>query len=112
MFFCYKHLYKAPPQGSVTLEALKVLKTVLGKGGIKAAFRGGEDFWNRAKPSYIEATEGSIDRSKVFWDDTFVDEIKQSIRACGVFFLIPIFNLAGEFESHLQTLLWPPSTIL
>lgn len=97
MFFCYKHLYKAPPQGSVTLEAIKVIKTVIGKGGLRAAFKGGDSFWNLAKPSFIQETEGTVDRSKVFWDDTFVDEIRQSISACGVFLLIPIFNLCMSF---------------
>jgi POT family proton-dependent oligopeptide transporter len=97
MYFCYKHLFKAPPQGSVTLEAFKVVKTVFAKGGLRAAFRGGDAFWNLAKPSFIEESEGTIDRSKIFWDDTFVDEIRQSIAACGVFVLIPIFNL-GKFN--------------
>ena len=76
------------------MEAIKVMGHLLGNGGIMRMFKGGDDFWNRAKPSYIEAREGSIDRSRVFWDDLFVDEIRQSLNACAVFFLIPIFNLA------------------
>ena len=30
------------------------------------------------------------------WDDKSVEEIKQSLHACGVFMLIPIFNLANN----------------
>ena len=32
--------------------------------------------------------------TQVFWDDRFVDEIKQSIHACQVFLLIPFFAMA------------------
>lgn len=70
-------------------------------------FKGGDEFWREAKPSYILAKEGSVDTSKVFWDDLFVDEIRQSIAACGVFALIPIFNLAdggiGSQENDMST---------
>lgn len=61
------------------------------RGGLKR--KGGDQFWNLAKPSYIEASEGTIDRSLIFWDDTFVEEIRQSLSACAVFLLIPIFIL-------------------
>ncbi|KAL7423123.1 hypothetical protein Q5752_002422 [Cryptotrichosporon argae] len=94
LVLCYRHLYVAPPQGSVTLEAFHVMKEVFARGGFKKMWKGGDEFWNAAKPSYIEARDGAIDRARVFWDDRFVDEIRQSVQACGVFFLIPIFNLA------------------
>lgn len=104
---CYKRLYRAPPQGSVTLEAMKVLYLIMKKGGLVEMFKGGEEFWQVAKPSYILAKEGSVDTSKIFWDDLFVDEIRQSIAACGVFALIPIFNLAdggiGSQENDMST---------
>lgn len=70
----------------------------------------------QAKPTNFLKAEGSIDESKVFWDDRFVDELKQcavlscsaicgqpantsswrrrSFSACKVFLLIPIFTLA------------------
>ncbi|WWD15622.1 hypothetical protein CI109_100044 [Kwoniella shandongensis] len=90
----YKRLYKAPPQGSVVVEFGKVMKLLLANGGWRKIWRGGDEFWNKAKPSYIAATEGTVDTTKVFWDDRFVDEIRQSLSACVVFTLIPIFNLA------------------
>jgi POT family proton-dependent oligopeptide transporter len=103
LFFAYKRLYVAPPQGSVLLEAYKVVKVLLSNGGWKKMFKGGDSFWNRAKPSYIAQRDGHIDTDKVFWDDRFVDEIKQSIQACQVFLLIPIFQLAdGGFGNELN----------
>jgi POT family proton-dependent oligopeptide transporter len=94
LLWASKKLYKAPPQGSVFYEACKVFAHCFKNGGWKNLFRRGDAFWDAAKPSNIEARQGSIDRTKVFWDDLFVEEIKQSVRACGVFFLIPIFLLA------------------
>jgi len=64
------------------------------KGGFVRSFKGGDAFWNAAKPSVIQATEGEIDTNSVFWDDKFVDELRQSWSACKVFLFIPIFNLA------------------
>ncbi|WVQ80548.1 hypothetical protein IAT38_002653 [Cryptococcus sp. DSM 104549] len=107
LVICYKRLYKAPPQGSVTLEAMKVCWLAIKKGGLWRMIKGGEAFWETAKPSYILAHEGEVDTNKVFWDDLFVDEIRQSIAACGVFALIPIFNLAdggiGSQENDMST---------
>ena len=94
LVICYKRLYKAPPQGSVFLESCKVFSLLFSDGGWKRAWKGGNDFWDRAKPSYIYSRDGNLDLDKVFWDDKFVDEIRQSLRACAVFALIPIFNLA------------------
>ena len=95
LLFANKRLYKAPPQGSVLVEVGKVTRYLLKDGGWGRMWRGGENFWNRAKPSYIQETEGSLDIEKVFWDDKFVDEIKETLSACAVFALIPIFTLAN-----------------
>lgn len=106
LVLAYRRLYHAPPQGSVTLEAWRVFVEIFQRGGFKKMWKGGDEFWNLAKPSYIEATQGSIDRSKIFWDDLFVDEIRQSAAACAIFFIIPIFNLAdgglGNSENDMS----------
>jgi POT family proton-dependent oligopeptide transporter len=46
----YKSLIKLPPQGSVVFDTIKVGKLLISRGGLRAAFKGGDDFWNSAKP--------------------------------------------------------------
>ncbi|KAL7422570.1 hypothetical protein Q5752_003218 [Cryptotrichosporon argae] len=94
LVICRPKLYHAPPQGSVFLEAVQVFKRLLADGGWRRMWRGGDEFWNRAKPSYIAEAEGGLDVSRVFWDDQFVDEIKQSVQACHIFAFIVIYALA------------------
>lgn len=105
----YKHLYMAPPrtpylstataspltpssrsEGSVLLEASAVTGRLLKNGGWRRCMKGGDTFWDSAKPTQIEAAEGALDTKKVFWDDKFVDELRQSFSACKVFLLIPV----------------------
>lgn len=46
----YPRLIKAPPQGSVVLDTFKVAQVALSQKGLKGARRGGDEFWNSAKP--------------------------------------------------------------
>lgn len=85
-----RQIYKAPPQGSIFIEALAVLR-ICCKGGIRG---GKQAFWNQAKPSFIQARDGAVDLNVIFWDDKFVEEIQQAIGACAIFFLTPVFHLA------------------
>lgn len=107
LVLCSKRLYKAPPQGSVTYETILVFKELFRRAGFRGIFKGGDAFWDQAKPSHILLADGEIDTNRVFWDDLFVDEIRQSFAACGVFFLIPIFNLGdgglGNAENDMST---------
>jgi POT family proton-dependent oligopeptide transporter len=95
-----KRLYKAPPQGSIVVEATRVFKAAFANGGWKRSFKGGDNFWGRAKPSYM--IEHGQMTEKVTWDDKLVDELRQSVTACKVFLLIPIFNLADNGFSPLM----------
>ena len=102
LWISYKRLYKAPPQGSVVAEAARVIRRTLSNGGWKTALsvKNQQAWWEKAKPSYIQATEGHINTNKITWDDKFVDEIRQTVAACQVFLLVPIFNLTdGGFGS-------------
>ena len=105
LVLCSKHIYKAPPQGSVVLESLYVMKEIFRRGGIKKIFKQNE-FWELAKPSHIAQQDGAVDLKKVFWDDKFVEEIKASYAACAVFFIIPVFLLAdggiGNAENDMS----------
>lgn len=69
LVICYKRLYKAPPQGSVVLETVRVFTTAFKQSGFKGMFKGGDAFWDAAKPTNIAAREGSIDLNKINWDD-------------------------------------------
>lgn len=92
----FKRLYKAPPQGSVVLEASHVVKYLFNRATFKSWWKGGDAFWDHAKPSAIAASTGHpVDVSVINWDDKFVDELRQSFSACKVFFLIPIFNVSA-----------------
>ncbi|KAF8073992.1 PTR2-domain-containing protein [Lyophyllum atratum] len=101
----YKSLIKLPPQGSVVYDTLKVGQLLISKGGIKNAFKGGDDFWNKAKPSQIAASGGLKNKKAgwVKWDDDFVDEIRRTFKACKLFIFLPIFYLADGGLSTIQT---------
>lgn len=89
----YGKTYKAPAQGSVVVEAFRVFKTLFANSSWSQIFRGGDAFWNNAKPSHMAAGGAELS-PEVFWDDLFVEELRASCSASVVFFLTPIFILA------------------
>ncbi|KAK4689235.1 hypothetical protein P7C73_g866, partial [Tremellales sp. Uapishka_1] len=98
----YKKLYFAPPQGSVVLEAIYVFREMIRRKGVWKTLKGGDEAWEAAKPSNIFGADGSIDEKKVFWDDAFVDEIRQSLQACAVSFILPVFYLADGGIGNME----------
>lgn len=67
-----------------------MLRITFSKGWVKAYKEG--KFWERAKPSYVQAqgderdaekSEGKKSR-KITWDDDFVDEIRRTLKACSL----------------------------
>jgi POT family proton-dependent oligopeptide transporter len=90
LWFAGPRLVKVPPQGSVIPDVFRVLGIWL-RGGKR---ENGVSRWDLAKPSYIRERDGFVDESAIHWDDKFVDEIRQTLKACGVFAFIPIFQLA------------------
>ncbi|WVQ94831.1 hypothetical protein IAU59_001914 [Kwoniella sp. CBS 9459] len=105
--FIYKKMYFAPPQGSVVLEAYYVVRELFRRNGFVGALRGGDKAWNLTKPSAIQELDGELDEKKYFWDDQFVDEIRQSLQACAVAWILPIYYLAdggiGNMENDMST---------
>jgi len=87
-------LVKMPPQGSVVPDTLRVLRICLKQGGWMKLGRGGDAWWGKAKPSNL-ALNGLAGQTVVHWDDQFVEEVRQTMNACVVFLLIPIFLLAN-----------------
>jgi len=105
LWYGWRRLIKFGPQGSVVVETFRVIKACLANGGWRSAWKGGDNFWNRAKPSVIES-EGMFQEKKkgwLTWDDEFVDEVRRSISACKIFLLIPIFAIADGGFGSVQT---------
>jgi POT family proton-dependent oligopeptide transporter len=88
-----KHYVKKPPQGDVLVKSMRTYGLVL-KGRFSLnpvrTWRNLSDpnIWDAAKPSKIA--------NKPVWmtfDDAWVEEVRRGIKACQVFFWLPIFWL-------------------
>lgn len=93
MFAFSKHYVKKPPQGDVLVKSLRVYGLVLkGRFSINPVrtWRNLSDpnIWDSARPSKM-ATKPSW----VTFDDAWVEEVRRGIKACQVFFWLPIFWL-------------------
>ncbi|KAG6853088.1 hypothetical protein C0991_006982 [Blastosporella zonata] len=99
------NLTKLPPQGSVVADSFRVGQVLISRAGIKKAWKGGDDFWNSAKPTTIEADGGLKGKAAGWmkWDDDFVDEIRRTFKACKLFAFLPIFYLADGGLSTITT---------
>ena len=82
-------------------ESFHVVKELFKRNGF-GVFRGGDDIWESAKPSHILKVDGTVDERRVFWDDQFVEEIRQSINACSVSWVLVIFYLADGFIGNME----------
>jgi POT family proton-dependent oligopeptide transporter len=86
-----------PPQGSVLLNACKCLNLAFWRvqGDTRIEY---SDCWELAKPNYYEnlshnrpLTKAEVKHaSKITWTDSFVDEIRQTLRACQIFLFFPV----------------------
>lgn len=93
MILFSKHYVKKPPQGDVLVKSMRVYGLVLkGRFSINPVWtwRNLSDpkIWDSAKPSKIA--------NKPAWmtfDDAWVEEVRRGIKACQVFFWLPIFWL-------------------
>ncbi len=85
---------------------IRILGICLRRGGIKKIGRHG--FWDLAKPSSIAAAglEGTY---KTDWNDQFVDDVRRTFQATGIFCFFPIQyindNGLGSSVSFLSTML-------
>ena len=82
MLLSTRHKYKTKtPKGSVIFDTFQVLRLALkNRGSLETA-----------KPSY-QSGHGAPE--KVTWDDAFVDEVQQALRACKVFLFYPFYWVA------------------
>ncbi|KAK1828322.1 general substrate transporter [Podospora conica] len=106
LWFLYKRLVLHPPGGSDLSNVCKVLAVALRRAGLKRIGRKG--FWDRAKPSAI-AADGVQTKYKTTWNDEFVDDVRRTFQATGIFCFFPIQMMndygIGSSASFLTTML-------
>lgn len=93
-----------PPGGSDLGNIMRILGICFKRGGIWRIGRGG--FFEPAKPSNIAESANPIE---VPWNDAFVDDVRRTFQATGIFCFFPIQNLndngLGQTASALSTML-------
>ncbi|KAI1843785.1 hypothetical protein JX265_001078 [Neoarthrinium moseri] len=88
LWYLNPRLVKQPPGGSDLGNVFKVLGDIFANGGLKRIGRKG--FWELGKPSVLTAA-GS---TKTFaYDDEFVEDVRRTFQACGIFLFQPIFQI-------------------
>ncbi|KAK4159706.1 major facilitator superfamily domain-containing protein [Cladorrhinum sp. PSN259] len=106
LWFLYKRLTLAPPGGSDLPHVFKLLGVCIRRGGVTRIGRKG--FWDLGKPSNIAAA-GLSERFITHWDDQFVDDVRRTFQATGIFCFFPIQyindNGLGSAASFLSTML-------
>jgi len=86
LWYLNPRLVKQPPGGSDLGNVFRVLGDCFRHGGIRSVGRHG--FWEAGKPS-IRIAGGS---TKAYgYDDQFVDDVRRTFQACGIFLFTPIF---------------------
>jgi dipeptide/tripeptide permease len=82
----------------------RVLGICFRHGGLKKLGR--DSFWEPAKPSFI--AERGLD-VQTQWNDEFVDDVRRTIQAAGVFCFVPVHSIndngIGQSASFLSTML-------
>lgn len=88
LWYLNPRLVKQPPGGSDLGNVFKVLGAAIKHGGLRKIGRSG--FWDAAKPSVRAAAGGT---TAYPYDDQFVDDVRRTFQACGIFLFTPIFNI-------------------
>jgi POT family proton-dependent oligopeptide transporter len=94
LWFVASKLILYPPQGTVILDAGRVLGIAIKKRS-----------WNAAKPSVIEAMPEEKRPSKHYkqWDDEFIGELQVAFKACKLFLFLVVFNIADAGLNSILT---------
>jgi hypothetical protein len=103
-WWLHKRLVLHPPVGSDLPNVMRVLGICLRNGGLFKIGRHG--FWEPAKPSVIAARGLNI---KTRWNDEFVEDVRRTFQATGIFCFFPIQYLndngIGSAAAFLSTML-------
>ncbi|CAK7245858.1 MAG: peptide transporter ptr2 [Sporothrix thermara] len=104
LWFLRKRLILHPPGGSDLVNVFRVLAICIRRGGVMRIGRHG--FWDLAKPSNIAAAGLNY---KVHWNDQFVEDVRRTFQATGIFCFFPIQYLndngIGSAAGFLSTML-------
>ncbi|KAK0736718.1 POT family-domain-containing protein [Apiosordaria backusii] len=88
LWYLHPRLIKQKPGGSDLGNVFKVLGDCLRHGGITSIGRSG--FWEQGKPS-VRIAAGSTKQYE--YDDQFVDDVRRTFQACGIFAFTPIYYI-------------------
>ncbi|KAK4038892.1 POT family-domain-containing protein [Parachaetomium inaequale] len=106
LWFLQKRIVLHPAGGSDLPNVFKILGICFRRGGIKKIGRHG--FWDLAKPSNIAAA-GLSGSYATPWNDEFVEDVRRTFQATGIFCFFPIQYLndngIGAAASFLTTML-------
>ena len=84
LFWLRKKLVLYPPGGSDLVNVFRILGICIRRGGLKRLGRGG--FFDAARPSIIDKSSHPI---AVPWNDAFVDDVRRTFQATGIFCFFP-----------------------
>lgn len=88
LWYLNRRLVKQPPGGSDLGNVFKLLGDIFANGGLMRIGRKG--FWDIGLPS-VRVAAGS---TKTYgYDDKFVNDVRRTFQACGIFLFLPIFNI-------------------
>lgn len=90
LWWLNNRLVKQPPGGSDLGNLFRVLGDTLAHGGLKSFGRKG--FWNHGMPS-VRRAAGST--KEYPYDDEFVNDVRRTFQATGIFCFFPIFYING-----------------
>lgn len=88
LWYLNPRLIKQPPGGSDLGNVFKVIGDIFTHGGLKRIGRKG--FWDLGKPSVRRAAGSTHEYG---YDDQFVDDVRSTFLACGIFIFQPIFQI-------------------
>lgn len=79
-----------PATGSNLGDITRVVSISFSRGGLKRLFKKDQSFFDPAKPSVIAQSSSPFE---VPWNDEFVDDVRRTFQATGIFAFFPLQNI-------------------
>lgn len=90
LWYLKDRLVLYPATGSNLGDIFRVLGICFRRGGMRRLFQRGKSFFDPARPSVIAQSSHPID---VPWNDAFVDDVRRTFQATGIFSFFPLQNI-------------------